>query len=244
MFVLPFAFLCYNVTFHRVQRTGQEIKMKEQECEKCGKCCQGGGPAIHFEDLALFQNGALSLENLVTVRKGEPVLKPLSDKLHLSDQEFVKISGSGVGWACSFLSEKTKLCQIYSKKPLECNAQKCWDEKDILNISKKEKAKRVDFLPVDSPLEELINYQEREYPFENITFFYSRVLKEANDKDAALEIENYVNFDLAFRRKIIDKYDISLQKELFLLGRPLFRILKFPALSFHEENGLLRLSYP
>lgn len=76
---------------------------KKSECSRCGSRCREGGPALHDGDLLLFGSGCLSLENLVTVRRGELAVSPVSGQPEPVAKEFLKIQGGPVPGAVCFM---------------------------------------------------------------------------------------------------------------------------------------------
>ena len=75
-------------------------------CIRCGTCCKKGGPALHLEDKEILLAGHIKRESLITIRKGELALSPLSGRPGPVEKELVKIAGKGKGWVCCFFDEK------------------------------------------------------------------------------------------------------------------------------------------
>ena len=50
-------------------------------CQRCGTCCQKGGPALHQVDKELVDEGHLPASCLYTLRCGELARDPISGDL-------------------------------------------------------------------------------------------------------------------------------------------------------------------
>ena len=61
--------------------TGDKDDQSKTSCNRCGSCCKQGGPALHMQDLDLVLSGKLHFEDLITVRRGELALQPLTDSI-------------------------------------------------------------------------------------------------------------------------------------------------------------------
>lgn len=79
---------------------------EQNECKRCGTCCENGGPALHSQDLDLIEQGMLSQNDLITIRKGELIHHPATDAIQPVDTEFMKIAGKKEPGAADFMTPK------------------------------------------------------------------------------------------------------------------------------------------
>jgi len=86
------------------------------ECQRCGTCCESGGPALHQEDLELVQSGKLPLKDLYTIRKGEMARDNVKGALAPVKSELIKIKGAGRTWTCRYYAVDSKGCSIYEMR--------------------------------------------------------------------------------------------------------------------------------
>lgn len=68
----------------------------------------------------------------------------------------------------------------------------------------------------------------------------SALTKKKNDSKAIAELTTLVNMDI--RSISISEFSLSLKAELFIFGRPLFKILGTRGISVYEANGEIVLS--
>ena len=194
-------------------------------CIRCGTCCLKGGPALHEQDRNILLEGHIGRERLITIRKGELAFSPLSGKLEPIQKELVKIAGKGGGWSCCFYDTEKASCVIYSHRPLECNLLKCWDTEELLSVIGKGTLARADILGPDDPLVTCIEQHETGCSLERAEALISALLKKKDDPESLAELFALVNEDLAIRSRAIAEFGLSLEAELFVFGRPLFKIL-------------------
>jgi len=194
-------------------------------CIRCGTCCLKGGPALHKEDKDILLEGHIIRERLITIRKGELAFSPLSGKLEPIKKELVKVAGKGKRWSCCFYDTDKAACTIYSRKPLECRLLKCWDTEELLSVIGKGTLARVDILDPDDPVMKYIEAHETECSLERVEDVISILLKKKDDPVALARLSAVIQEDLAIRSRAVAEFGISLETELFLFGRPLFKIL-------------------
>jgi Fe-S-cluster containining protein len=215
------------------------------DCKQCGICCRKGGPALHLADKSLIDNGFIIFEQITTIRKGERVIKPFSSEMDFTDEEFLKIMGQKKSWTCLFYNDKESICAIHKDKPLECQAQKCWDTTDIMEIQQKEKLKRYSILSGDSPFMPIIKQHEKDCSWTEINSIIGEISDSGKGKSnpipAVEKLGKIMNQDLQIRNKINAEYDLSLGAELFYLGRPIFHVLKIPNFQISAQFGQIRL---
>jgi Fe-S-cluster containining protein len=209
------------------------------QCRRCGTCCLKGGPALHKEDLLLITRGNLAVDKLITVRRGELVIHPLTGKLQTVDYEFIKLTGTGRDWSCVYYSCKLG-CTIYERRPIACRVLKCWDPAEISGFIGKDTLTRLDILAQGDPLRLLVEEYERLCPCPDMESV-RRSLAEGTLRDIS-SLQHLVDADLDFRSRVVREMKISLAMELFIFGRPIFQLLKTVGMGISEIAGRIRLA--
>ncbi len=195
-------------------------------CRRCGTCCRQGGPALHGPDLELIRSGVLALDDLVTVRRGELAVPPMATGPERVKHEFLKLRGRDGSWCCIFYDDVGKGgCRRYHHRPLACRQLDCADVAPLLELSGRDLLTRFDCLDAEDPLLPLMREHERSCPCPDLQRV-SRELKQAGVSPQRMaELETAVAADLAFRNRLQAAYRLSLGRELFAFGRPIFHLL-------------------
>jgi len=213
----------------------------ENECRQCGICCEKGGPALHYEDLPLIKNGLLSLEKLITIRKGEFVHDPVTNSIGPSKTEILKISGTKGSWTCIFYNKSEKNCSIYDHRPLACRVLKCWDTDDILKLSGTDLISRLDVVEQDNPLRRHLIENEELFACPDLKAISKTISR--SSKKAIKKLENIINKDLNHRIEAIDRFNLSVAQELFYFGRPIFQLLEPFGFTIRETSSGVKLQF-
>lgn len=192
---------------------------------RCGTCCLKGGPALHEEDKDILLAGHIRPAQLITIRRGELAFSPLSGKLEPLQKELVKVAGKGKGWSCFFYDTEKSFCTIYNHRPLECRLLKCWDTAELLSVIGKDTLVRTDILGRGDPVMKHVKMHETECSLPKVEALISVLLKNKKDPEALAKLSVLINEDLAIRSHAIAEFGFSLEAELFVFGRPLFKIL-------------------
>lgn len=217
--------------------------MIKAACDCCGTCCRKGGPALHAKDRELVESGLLSFGDIITIRKGEYVLNPISDEPHPAGEEFLKIQGKGADWCCTFLDNESLTCTIYQNRPLACRILKCWDPDDILEIAGKELVTRFDFIPENNPVFNLMKKHDENCPVPDIAMLRARLLEKNQREETLAVLTGLANRDLQIRSGAIQQFRLSLSDELFFFGRPMFQLLVPVGISVVESAWGLSLEF-
>ncbi len=207
--------------------------MTPNKCKRCGTCCKNGGPALHVEDMPLLTAGYLATDKLITIRRGEPVFSPLTNKIEPAAMELVKLAGVGNSWVCCFYQDGDSACGIYKHRPLECRILKCWDTAELTKMIFQNTISRADIIGTtkivcvgkDHAINEMINRHEQECPYEKLQL--ASEMKEKRESIAINVCRQIINNDLAIRQEAVRIFDLSLAQELFYFGRPMFKSLSF-----------------
>lgn len=215
------------------------MKNEQTECRRCGTCCGKGGPALHLEDAGLIRNGSLPVKRLITIRKGELVLKPHEDEPQTAACELVKICGTGSEWQCFFFDEEQKGCLIYEDRPVACRLLQCWDTEAVEDLVEKDTLSRLDLVGEKEPIRKMIETQEQLCPCPDLASLRRAIA--AGETIDLQTLQRMVNEDIRIRTEAVQKLKISLAEELFYFGRPLFQLLQQIGVKVKEEDGALTL---
>lgn len=208
-------------------------------CVQCGTCCQKGGPALHRDDRDLIRTGLIGYHQLVTIRKGEPVLSPVRGRDEPAGREFIKLRGIGRQWACLFFDPAASACSIYAHRPQECRLLKCWDPAELLAVIDQDTISRRDIINPDDPILQLVAFHDEQCPGDIFAAFYSG--PQPDKEDLLARLTEAANRDLAIRCRAVAEFGLALELEYFILGRPLFTQLAGFGITVREEQGGVRL---
>lgn len=214
----------------------------QNACRRCGACCIQGGPALHRRDLDLVRSGRIAQNRLVTLRKGELAHNPRTGKVQAVRAELVKIGGSGRDWCCSYYIKADKGCGIYANRPQACEALKCWDTGEILDLVEQDLLSCLDILAVDNPMVPVIMDLERLCPCPDIEGIAAGLYDLSAERKG--EVEDMAGRDLRFRTKAIKDHGLLLADELFYFGRPLFQLLQQLGIGVSESRTGVTLHWP
>lgn len=193
-------------------------------CDACGSCCRQGGPALHSRDLGLILDGRLRFEDVITIRRGELALQPLSDEPAQVTAEFLKIKGQGRDWCCRFYTFEDKGCRIYEDRPQACRLLDCTHPDELLTIAGRDLLNRFDLIAEDDPLLPLVKLHEEHCSCPSLDGLVERL---AQGKGENLEqLVRLVNLDIGIRSKATSEFGLSVDLELFYFGSPLFQLLQ------------------
>lgn len=207
----------------------------KNECDQCGTCCEKGGPSLHEEDLALVRSGFLTIDDLVTIRKGEIVLQPETGKPETTDVELLKIRGRGGDWCCRFLHPAARTCSIYEQRPASCRLLQCWNPEAVLEVSGKKLLSRFDIIADNDPLLSLLHLYDEQLALPDMIEILVKLQSESQRKSSLAELQRLVEKDLLFRSLAVEQFALPVARELFYFGRPLFHLLAPLGVSMTES---------
>ena len=215
---------------------------QKTSCNRCGSCCKQGGPALHSQDRDLILGGALRFEHLVTVRRGELALQPLVESPQPVTEEFLKLQGQGNDWCCRFYDHEETACTIYEQRPVACGLLDCTHPDELLAIAGRNLLSRFDLFAADDPLIPLVKLHEEHYcPCPQLSDLADRLV--ADKENTLEELTRQVNLDVAVRMKASRKFALSVDRELFYFGRPLFQLLQPLGFTVTESLQGLHLNH-
>lgn len=209
------------------------------ECQRCGTCCESGGPALHQEDLELVQSGKLPLRDLYTIRKGEMAHDNVKGTLAPVAAELIKIKGAGQAWTCCYYDAESKGCSIYANRPLECRVLNCRNTAAIEALYDQGRLTRKDLLDSVPELWDLVEAHEQKCNYPDLANLAAR-LREEQDRSATDKLVKMVSYDAHLRALIIEKGRPDPSLLDFLFGRPLSDTLPGFGLKItHSGNKLI-----
>ncbi|MCL6449619.1 MAG: YkgJ family cysteine cluster protein [Armatimonadetes bacterium] len=197
------------------------------QCLRCGTCCLKGGPVLHHEDKWLLREGRIGYQNLITIRKGERAYDSINDILKPVERELVKVRGTGKEWSCCFYDRKNSACTIYEHRFLECRLLKCWDPSALAEVAGKNTITREDIINAHDPIREVIAMHEQACPYEEVEKLVAGLSRERERAESLVRLNTLVRRDLAIRTYAISELGLREEFELFIFGRPLFKVLGF-----------------
>ncbi len=213
---------------------------KKVQCDRCGKCCLQGGPALHTQDRHLVEEKIFTFADLVTVRKGELAYQPMAQEPEVVKEEFLKLQGIPGSWICKYYDGIGKKCTIYGDRPVACRVLECTSPEALLTITGKNLLTRFDCIDSNDPLLEIVKEHEQECGCPD--FNELMMIKKENgspSEEQIASLQALVNKDLAYRTMADSKYGLSLARELFYFGRPIFQQLApLGIVSVQQGNGL------
>ncbi|OGR38007.1 MAG: hypothetical protein A2051_10610 [Desulfovibrionales bacterium GWA2_65_9] len=208
-----------------------EAEPTSPACRRCGTCCQKGGPALHLQDLHLFDGpGALSLAMVVTLRAGEPAFDQPKGRLLPLAAELLKLRGAespnserisgGSGWACALLMQPGNACALYERRPAECRVLSCQDTTALAAMYELERLSRADFLPAGHGLLAVMAEHEALVAVARVAPLAVALRAGGQESlDAQEELTRMALADRAFRTGLAERAGIGPEFHEFFLGR-------------------------
>ncbi len=210
------------------------------KCRRCGTCCRKGGPILHQEDVPLILSGHIHLEHLVTLRKGEMAYNPVADKIEPLAHEMIKVRGVEGRWSCHYFFAPDNSCAIYEHRPLECRLLQCWDTSSLAPVIGQNTISRQYLLKDDDPRSTFAKLHEQRCPWSRVWELLAAADDNTEDFHHSLrDLTAIAREDISLRSRAVIRFGLSLKLELFLFGRPLFRLLNpFGINAYEDRDGL------
>ncbi len=209
---------------------------RKTACNRCGNCCRQGGPALHTEDRDLLRRGVLACDDLITIRRGELALAPLSGDPVRVEKEFIKIQGQQGRWCCRFFDDVTNQCRIYDHRPLACRVLECTAPGPLLALAGRDLLDRFHCgWPREPGLLALMRQQETLCPCPDLEKLPQQLVRQREKH--LHHLTSLVNLDLRIRHQAVRQFRLTLAQELFALGRPLFQVLRPLGIETRQHAG-------
>ncbi len=213
---------------------------RQTKCRRCGTCCLKGGPALHIEDQSLVSAGIIDKQDLYTLRKGE-VVRNNDDTLAPLNHEIIKIKGAGEDtWACRFYDSSEKACRIYSRRPVECRALKCWDPGPLQQVMTLPYLQRTQFLEPGEALQKVIVAHEDRCAYQTMADAV-KALNGPAATGAADRILDLLHYDQVVRTFVPEKLKLNRETMDFFFGRPMTTTIQMYGLKVRQEGNDFRL---
>jgi Fe-S-cluster containining protein len=196
------------------------------ECKRCGTCCTKGGPAFHYADKALIEDGVIHSKYLYTIRKGEWAYNNVRRCLEAVSSDIIKIKEKNNSWTCIFFDEAQSACAIYENRPSECRILKCWDTRELEGLYAKKRLTRQDLVSEIEGLWSLIKDHQQRCDYEIIQKLVNAINSDAGDVKARLKLVEIMKFDTEIRKLVVSTAGLEPEMLDFLFGRPLTRTIK------------------
>jgi Fe-S-cluster containining protein len=203
-------------------------------CQRCGTCCQKGGPSFHQADKALIESGEIPSKYLYTIRKGEMAYDNVRQCLEPVGSDIIKIKGKGNSWTCLFFDEAQAACTIYDNRPIECRALKCWDTAELEALYAQKRLKREDLLADIEGLWDLIKNHQQRCNYDTILALI-KAINSDQPGNARQKLAEIIQFDNEIRKLVVSQGGLDGEMLDFLFGRPLNKTLKNFGLSFKKK---------
>ena len=196
--------------------TGMISRELRTHCIRCGECCLSSSPTLHEKDLALVVGGAIRLEHLYTIRRGELVRDNVQGRLVPADQEMIKVREKK--GSCVFYTAEEKSCSIYVNRPAQCAGLKCWDTAEFMALYQSPKLHRQDLIE-NGVLLGLIEEQEKRCSYALLSDYVRQIPE--NGEKAVEKILELLKFDFHLRPFLARKLGLRVEEMDFFFGRPL-----------------------
>ena len=210
------------------------------ECQRCGVCCEKGGPAFHQTDKPLVESGTILSKYLFTIREGEPAHENIKGGMTRVPSDIIKIKGKGDTWRCIFLDEKDRSCQIYEKRPLECQMLKCWNTSDIEKIYLKDLITRKDLISEIKGLWELVEDHQKRCDYGLLEALINDY-KDDKTREEEEQIIEMIRYDVHLRELIVKKGNMDREMLDFLFGRPMLKTISMFGLIVQQDGDQWKL---
>lgn len=214
---------------------------QRDSCRRCGTCCLKGGPAFHIADRELLESGRVRMNDVYTIREGEPIYDNVQQGISAAETDIIKVRGTGKTWACRFLEQSDNSCGIYENRPIECQVMTCWDTSEIEAIYNVDRLTRKDLVSKVEGLWELVEDHHERCSYHVIR----TLLQEGNGKlegDAAAQVFEMIKYDLAIRPMMAEQGKLDPEMIDFLLGRPLIETISLYGLEVVKEGDSFRFA--
>jgi Fe-S-cluster containining protein len=140
-------------------------------------------------------------------------------------EEMVRLQAKTNERSCLFYEDLTQDCLIYAHRPLECRVMKCWDTQEIKRVYSQDRVKRLDLIPADSALGEIIREHEQQCSIDVLKEALKE-MKMARNERALQTISSIISQDETFRDYMKKRAKTQDDTLSFLFGRPIKDIMK------------------
>lgn len=213
--------------------------MNPNTCRRCGTCCRQGGPALHLEDRELVASGRIPLQDLFTIRQGEPAYDNVTETVAPAVTDIIKLKGASSGsQVCRFYESATKGCGIYGHRPAECRALQCWDTSSIETLYRCRRLERRHLLVETAGVWELVQEHQRRCDYGDVAEMAARLKQGTSAEEPCDKLLELVRYDESLRQVTLERTGWNPELLPFLFGRPLsFTIQMFKLKLAKTDSG-------
>jgi Fe-S-cluster containining protein len=209
-------------------------------CVRCGECCRKSSPTLHLEDLELLQNNRIPWNQLVTLRRGEPVQSPFENQVFFLLDERIKIRERTGSQDCVFFDGRSNGCLIYENRPLQCRAQACWDGEPAKQLSKQPYLTRRDIFPDVELLLELMIEHDRRCAFDRLQQAFQQL--QVDQGESIQAVLDLLGYEEHFRTFLAEQLNIPADTLELIFGRSYADLVPLFGLRVEvETDGTRRL---
>lgn len=209
------------------------------QCQRCGTCCRKGGPTLHLEDQALVESGQIPLKHLFTIRQGEPAFDNVAGVIAPAVTDIIKLKGRWEGSeVCCFYDPGPKGCRIYTDRPAECRALKCWDTQEIESLYNCRRLTRRHLLSKVQGLWDMVQDHQERCDYSHVADLAADTKRMPSTAGSQKKLLELIRYDESLRQITCQKAGLDPQMLSFLFGRPLsFTIEMFQLKLKRTEQG-------
>jgi len=212
-----------------------ESDATQNTCLRCGTCCEKGGPCFHTEDRLLIEKGQIPSKYLYTIRQGEYAYDNVKGCLVPASSDIIKIKGQKGSWTCIFFDAPKKACTIYNDRPLECQALKCWDTRELEKIYARHRLTRDELFSEVEGLWDLIKDHQGRCDYEIIKKLINSLDGPHRD-GARKKLLEIIQYDAEIRKLVVAQGGLGPAMLDFIFGRPLTETLPAYGIKVLQEG--------
>jgi Fe-S-cluster containining protein len=192
------------------------------ECQRCGTCCQKGGPALHYADRELVESGAIALRQLFTIRQGEPAYDNVSRAVAPAVTDIIKVAaGGGTTSQCALYDPQRNQCRIYENRPTECRALNCRDTRKIERIYDTQRLTRRHLLSKVEGLWDRVRDHQEHCDYSFISELATQFRQGLRQQQAQQQLLELIHYDEMLRKSTVAHAGHTSDLLEFLFGRRL-----------------------
>jgi Fe-S-cluster containining protein len=202
-------------------------------CVQCSECCRKGSPTLQLEDLDLLTQGKIPWDQLICIRRGEPVRSPSRDDLSFLLDERIKIREKPESLECVFLNGDSGLCSIYVDRPVQCRAQACWDPSQARELMGQPYLTRRDIFQDVEMLLDLLAEHDKRCAFQKLQAAFERLGQTQGEE--VEEVLQLLAYEDHFRHFFMEQFKIPENTADLVFGRSFAELVPVFGFRIQEE---------
>ena len=200
-----------------VQTAKNIVTATQNECLRCGDCCERSSPTLMAEDLALLQDEILHWTDIVTLRVGERAYDARRQQVITLTEERLKLREEPRSHRCLFFVTQPNRCLIYDHRPQQCRQQLCNRPPEEQPPASGTPLTRQTIFGAHPEIWQLITAHEERCALSRLT----ATLENLQNPAAQEDLFEVLHFDHYFRQYLRQEWQLPSRALDFLLGRPL-----------------------